>query len=304
MPAFEIVASAENNHYMEWQAMLFHYSCQKTQRQTPIIAVHKGDEPLLPGFEMISANGGHVQPVPNLRNHRGVLYPPRNTAVALQAVDTAADYIILCDADMVFLQPLPLKSVQIDSDTISFDRVGYLHPDHPVYQPDIDNVFRSSGIDPTRLRNPVIDGGVPHVVPKQLQKSLAKEWRRCIDVFPILFEGERPDSSDERYNDWPMRCYLASMWAIIMAKHRLNLNHVETRWSMNNYNDDQPMPDPGSEIFLLHYCYGSPAFDKRHLADDNDVRCIAFRNLAPDDGTVAGFLRKILREAAQFYGLC
>jgi hypothetical protein len=118
MPVFEIVASAENNRYMEWQAMLFHYTCMTYQRQVPVIAVHKGDEPLLPGFGLIAERGGRIQTVPNLRDRSGVLYPPRNSAAAMQFVETSADFVVLCDTDMTFLKPIP------------FDR-----PEHPDVRP-------------------------------------------------------------------------------------------------------------------------------------------------------------------------
>ena len=35
---------------MEWQAMLFHFTCKAVQGQAPIIAVHRGSEPLLPNL--------------------------------------------------------------------------------------------------------------------------------------------------------------------------------------------------------------------------------------------------------------
>ena len=47
-PRFDFVVSAENNYYLAWQAMLFHFSCLKHTGRAPIIVVH-GDEPeLLP----------------------------------------------------------------------------------------------------------------------------------------------------------------------------------------------------------------------------------------------------------------
>lgn len=305
MPEFEIVASAENNAYMEWQAMLFHYSCVTFQRQVPIIMVHKGNEPLRPGFELIIARGGNVQPTTNERNRYDVVYPPRNSAVALQTVRTDAEFVVLCDADMIFLKPLPPESLRLAGRTISFDRIGFLNPDNPVYQPDIDDVFRANGIDPAVLRNPVIDGAVPHVVPAELRAALGEEWLRCMDLFPILFEGERPDVTHKRYADWPYRCYLASMWAIIMAKHKLALEHVETHLSMTNFHGGERLPaESESSACLLHYAYGTPGFNKRSFRGDRDVTDLEMWNTAEDDGTVDGQLRRQARDAGRFFGLC
>src|SRR5262245_51510471 len=111
MPRFELVVSAENNAYLAWQAMLFHYSCLQHQRQAPIVVVHKDDEPLFPGFERIRAAGGIVQTAPNYRKYGGVNYPPRNTAATLRHVVSDADYVVVFDPDMIFLQPLPLDNL-------------------------------------------------------------------------------------------------------------------------------------------------------------------------------------------------
>lgn len=305
MPTLDIVASAENNRYMEWQAMLFHYTCVAFQGQVPVIAVHKGDEPFLPGFKLISDHGGRVQAVPNLRDLHGVPYPPRNSAAALQFIETSADFVALCDADMIFLKPIPSESLPTSRNTVTFDRVSYLDPDRSCYQPHIDEVFRENGIDPVVLRNPVISGGVPHIVSADRHRALGEEWLRCIDLFPIMFEGERPDSADERYADWPYRCYLASMWAILMARYTLKLEHMETFIVINNFEDFLPMPDPSASRFcMLHYLYGSPAFDKRSMIGDKDIMCAEFWNLPPEDDSIGGYLRKQLRDAGRFYGLC
>ena len=44
MPSFDIVVSAENNRYMQWQAMVFHYSCTNVLGRPPIVVVHMDDE--------------------------------------------------------------------------------------------------------------------------------------------------------------------------------------------------------------------------------------------------------------------
>jgi len=304
MPDVEIVASAENNAYMEWQAMLFHFSCVTNQGQVPIIAVHRGDEPLLPGFQMIVEHGGRIQSVPNFRDLNRVSYAPRNSAAALRFVETSADFVVLCDADMLFLKPIPFQSIPLGRNTITFDYVGYLNPDLPVYQPQIDDVFRENGIDPMVLRRPLINGGVPHIVSSHLHQAVGEEWLRCIDLFPILFEGERPDSQEERYADWPYRCYLASMWAMVMARHTLQLEHCETRLVMSNHDDFQRMPDrKDTQASMLHYTYGSAAFDKRNVFVDHPPTDAEFWDVPAADDSIAGYLRTQFRKAGRFYGL-
>src|SRR5438132_770018 len=96
-PCFQVVVSAENNTYLVWQAMLFHYSCLRYLGHAPIIVVHTDGEPLLPGFACITAAGGVVQTAPNYRRVGGVNYPPRNTAGTLRHVQTDAEYLVLCD---------------------------------------------------------------------------------------------------------------------------------------------------------------------------------------------------------------
>jgi hypothetical protein len=103
--------------------------------------------------------GGIVQVAPTYRDVHGINDPPRNTAGSLRHVETDADYIVLCDPDMIVLQSFPLDDLTLGSRQVSFDFVGYLAPDAAVCQPTLDLVCRSAGIDPLRLRNPVVNGG-------------------------------------------------------------------------------------------------------------------------------------------------
>ena len=114
------------------------------------------------GFKRIEERGGILQFAPTLRHVDGIEYPPRNTAAALQSVQSKADFIILCDADMVFLRPLPLADLAMTPTTVSFDRLTYLDPQRPEHAPDIALACESGGVDPNILCQPVINGGVPH----------------------------------------------------------------------------------------------------------------------------------------------
>lgn len=293
MPRHEIVVSAENNHYLAWQAMLFHFSCLKHLGQPPIVMVHKLDEPLLPDFDRIRETGGQVQTAPNYRDLDGVSYAARNTAASLRHVETDADYIVLCDPDMIFLQPLPLDKLRLSSRQISFDFCGYLNPDATVYQPTLDNVCRQVRLDPAKLRQPVVDGGVPHVIPSVWKKRLSDTWLELIEEFPTI-TGEA---------GVPQKDWLATMWALVMATHRLGLQPVMTEFCATNCAGDQRLPRLGKDQpKLLHYCYGSDGFNKRLFTTATDAENVVW-NLPRDDGSIAGAIRRELREAGQFYGL-
>lgn len=304
MPTFDIVVSAENNRYMQWQAMLFHYSCTKIMGRPPIIVVHMDDEPLRPGFRLIEEHGGLLQFAPTLRYVDQIEYPPRNTAVALQAVKTSADLIVLCDADMVLLRPLPVNELAMTPETISFDRVTYLDPSRPDYAPHIAHACLADGIDPAILSKPVISGGVPHVIPRHLQAELSQEWLRYIDLFPVIDHPREPSLPRYSYPKGPHRLWLATMWAVILAMHRLNLNYVETSWCLTNMDGYQPIPAPGSpEHCMLHYCFDGAGFNKRHFKWDVDITNPEFWSVPPGDDTIGGFLRQQFRETGQFFGL-
>lgn len=294
MPRHEIVVSTENCDYLVWQAMLFHFSCLKSLGRPPIVMVHKEDEPLLPGFECIRQSGGIVQAAPNYREVRGVHYPPRNTAGSLRHVETDADFIVLCDPDMIFLQPFPFDELMLGRRQVSFDFVGYLEPDAEAYQPTLDKVCRQAGIMPERLRQPVINGGVPHVIPAIWKKPLSDEWLELIEHFPTITTVE-----DNR----PRKDWLATMWAVVMATHRLGLEPVMTCLCVTNCYEGRLLPPlDANGPKLLHYCYGGPCFDKRRFAGLQDAEPL-FRDVTPDDGTVSGAILGQLREATKFYGL-
>ncbi len=297
MPRHEIVVSTENNHYMAWQAMLFHFSCVRHLGRPPIVMVHKHDEPLLPGFERIRATGGMVQTAPSYRDVGGVHYPPRNTAGSLRHVQTDADYIVLCDPDMIFLQPLPFEELTLTERQVSFDFVGYLEPDAAVYQPMLDNVCRSVRVAPEKLRVSTINGGVPHVIPVAFQKQLSDEWLNLIEHFPTVMPSD-PNGGGVPQKDW-----LTTMWAIVMAMHRLELDPVLTSLCVTNCHEDRPVAQQNAAgPKMLHYCYGGPGFDKRQFGSPQDCE-EAVWNVPLGDDTASGTIRQQLRDAREFYGI-
>lgn len=305
MPRYEIVVSTENNHYLVWQAMLFHASCIRHVGQAPIIMVHTDDQPLLPGFDRIREKGGQIQTAPDYRRVQGVNYPPRNTAASLRHVQTDADYIVLCDPDMVFLQPIPWDDWKLTDQQITFDHVGYLDASLPQYQPTVDEVCRQAGIGPSRLRNPNTNGGVPHVISTRHQRGLSDLWLEFIELFPNCqpCSPDDPGARPRECHIGPQKDWLSTMWGLIMAAERLGLEAVLTRLCISTGQGELPLPAVArGGPSLIHYCYRSPGFHK-HQFDAADAADRDVWHVPADDGSICGNVRRQLHEACEFYGL-
>ncbi len=301
----EIVVSTENNPYQVWQAMLFHASCVRYLGQVPIVVVHTDGQPLLPGFNRIRDAGGHIQTAPNYRQLNGVNYPPRNTAATLRHVQTDAEYIVLCDPDMVFLQPLLWHELNLAEHQISFEFVGYMDPDISKYQPTLDDVCRRAGVDPELLRNPQTNGGVPHVIPTRHQRTLSDLWLELMELFPSISPcpPNEPGARPRECHIGPQKDWLCTMWALIMAARRLNLKPVLTQMCITTQNGGQPLPPVNAAgPRMIHYCYQDRSFDK-HLFDTPEAAECGVWNVPGDDGSVCGNIRGQLRQACEFYGL-
>ncbi|MBI2804666.1 MAG: hypothetical protein HYX68_06740 [Planctomycetes bacterium] len=293
MSRFQIVVCAENSAYLAWQAMLFHYSCARHLAHTPIVVVHKGDEPLLPEFERMIARGGVVQTAPNYRTLGGVHYPPGNTAATLRHVRTDADAIVLCDPDMIFLQPIDFGVALPHDCAITFDQVGYLEPAHPDSRSVLLDVCPKVGVSLEHLRDGRTNGGVPHVIPRRWQRELGDEWLRLQKFFPVL-----PSAPGEPAA--PRRVWLTAMWTLVLAAHRIGLEPRLTHWCLSQYDGTRPRPalTPGGAS-LIHYCYADAGFDKRRFVSETAAKEVW--NVPPDDGTVSGAIRGQVREAREFY---
>lgn len=305
MPRFEVVVSTENNPYMVWQAMLFHASCVRHLGRAPIVMVHNDGRPLLDGFEKIRAAGGRIQTAPDYRVVNGVNYPPRNTAATLKHVVADSDYLVLCDPDMVFLQPLPWKRLALDDRQVSFDFVGYLDASVEAYQPAVDDVCRQVKIDPQRLRNPLYNGGVPHVIPIRQQQPLSELWLNLMEQFPDVApcSPEIPGARPRGCHVGPQKDWLSTMWALVMAVERLELQPVLTRLCVTTQNGGHPLPsNEALGPCLIHYCYENAGF-KKHQYDTLEAAQRTVWQVAEGDSSICGNVRDQLRWACDFYRL-
>ncbi|MBS0262497.1 MAG: hypothetical protein JSS02_11150, partial [Planctomycetes bacterium] len=301
MPAIEIVASTENTGYQMWQAMLFHFSCVRYQGQVPTIVVHHSGEPLLTGFRLIEKLGGRIQAAPNYRAHQGVSYPPRNTAGTLRHVSTAADFIFLCDPDMIFLRHIPLEDFVVARDEISFDKVSYIVPDKAEFAGQLESICQEAGVSYDMLLERPVSGGVPHMIPAHLREAVSTDWLDVMEHFPTFRLGPEIERPHE-LREVPNQFWTTTMWALVLTLHRLRLNPVLTQHCLHNLHGELPLPTSISDSQgpgIIHYCYRHPGFDKRKYFDAEAIQRTVW-NLPPDDGTISGAIRGQLHEARDF----
>ncbi len=294
-PSFDFVVSAENNYYMAWQAMLFHYTCMKHTGQAPIIVVHSDEPHLLPPFQLIQDKSGRVQLAPNYRHGGGLMYPPRNTAGSLQCVESDSDYLVVCDADMLFLQSPPLDQLMLKANQVSFEEVSYLFvvDDNRAMLTD---VCQRAGLDIEQIKRNPMSGGVPHVVPRVLQEPLSREWLLCMEYFAPAEANRPPDGQ-------PQLPWLATMWAVLFAVLRLGLEPVLTRYCMTNFQANQPISEANiSGAAMLHYCYGDEVFDKRRFTDDEAIHTRVWQ-IDTAGNSVNALIAAQLHEAGQYFGI-
>jgi hypothetical protein len=298
VPSVEIVASAENTWYQMWQAMLFHFSCVKHLGQAPVIVVHHDGEPLLGGYELIANRGGDIQAAPNYRAHQGVSYPPRNTAGSLRHVETDAEFIFLCDPDMLFLRSVALEQYTLAENQISFDEVPYLTPFKAEFAGQLESICERAGASLQTLIDRPVSGGVPHMIPRSLQPAVSQDWFDIMEFFPTFDLGPNFEKPKE-LREVPHQFWTTTMWALVLAVQRLRLEPVLTRHCLLNLHGDSPIPAP-DDRFMIHYCYSTPNFDKRLYHNVRGASRTVW-NLPADDGTISGTIRGQLHEARDYY---
>lgn len=301
---FEIVVSAENTHFFLWQTLLFHYSCLTYQHQTPIIVVHHRDnESLLRGFDLIAKHGGRIQSAPTWRRLGGINYGPRNTLATLKHVATEADYVVLCDSDMIFRRPVNFASLPHGADCMTFDRVHYLYPDRDENQPHLKEACQSANVPMDWLRDISMSGGVPHIIPNKRRNEIVDEWLHCISFFPT--HGPHPKETagalSRGATEGQQQWWLSIMWAALLMVNRLKLTPVLTEFCLLNGNGGDALPaDPNEGPAMIHYCYAGPGFNKQQH-DSERASSYDVWHLPIPEGTVNGAVCRQLQEAREFY---
>jgi hypothetical protein len=297
-PRFEIVVSAENHGYVGWQAQLWHHACLVRLGRAPLVVVH-GDEPALaqPYLDLI-AHGGRVQRAPNYRTVKGVSYAARNTAATLLHAESDADYLVICDPDMLVAAPWPLERYALGARQASLDAVAYLDVDDDA-RPWLEPACRRARLSLRQLRRFRVSGGVPHIVPTGLQRDLGSTWLRLHDAFrPHDGPNTHPDVNPSQL-PWSS---LASMWSLLMALYKLGIEPVVTRFCMTNFQGNlDPRDDGFPDRPLLHYCYGDETFNKRSYFNHPGGRGRVW-NARARAGTINRLVCDALRAAGEFYG--
>jgi hypothetical protein len=290
---FELVVSAEDNPYMAWQALVFHFSCLTYLGRAPIIVVHGDDSQLHPLYARLGQRGGRIQRAPTYSDVGGPEYPPRNTPASLKHVQLAreVEFIVLCDPDLVLLRPWPFEDLILDPDEISLDSVAYLFPDDET-RTRLEPTYAAEGVDLAQMDLNPFPGGVPHFIPIGLKDSLSAEWLRLIDEFL------RNYPADSACN----LASLASMWGLDLAIRRLCLRPVITRYTITNFTGRQPLPrSPGSDAALLHYCYGDDVFSKHDYVEDTQISDLW--RVRAEPGSIHEALCAQIRAAGAHFGL-
>jgi hypothetical protein len=300
-PRYEFVVSGENNSYIAWQAMLFHYSCLKHTGSAPLVVVH-GDmkRRLVRGFEAMRRHGGRIQRVPNFRRHRGIDYAPRNTPGTLHCVESDADYLVLCDADMIFFGPSRFDRHRLADDQIGLDRVTYMTINDES-RSFLAAACKRAGVSLKRLATAVVGGGVPHIIPRSLQPELSCEWLRSLEFFFPRRASTRTGNSIVPASD---RLWTVGMWALILATYRLGLRSVITGFALSNFGGDRnSLPaTPDGNPFLIHYCYGDSIFNKRDFFGKAKT-CDRVWQVRRTKVTLSGQVCNEIAAARAFFGL-
>ena len=281
---FDYVIPIENKASMQWQAKLFHWSCMTYMRKTPIIMV-MGDESqeLLPGLKALVERGGDVRRAPGYVSEFSG-YKARNTAGSLLEVESDADYIVLCDSDMIFVDSIALDAYELAEDEVSFEWIGFMHLRHESVRPYIRGVCDRAEIPYRDLEKHLngAAGGVPHIIPAAVRKDLAANWLHCQDL--IL-----PHSDADPHSG----IATPSMWSLVLATYRLGLRPVLTNFNETNFDGERPLPD---HVRMIHYAYGGDVFDKRNLRGRPAASHVG------KPGSIDEAVCEQLRSASEWYG--
>lgn len=273
----EVVLSAENNLYCAWQSLLAHHSCQKNLNITPLVVVHgEPHQALHRYFETLKEQGGRIQRVLNYRGVGTGNYAPRNTAASLLNVKTKAPYIMLCDTDFIFLNPIPRSALPTEENQITFDFMSYMG----VSDDNIDYLIepaRKAGIDIEKLRLLKQAGGaVPHIIPSHLSRKLGADWLRCIECF----------ATSRQPIFW-----IASMWGLVFAIERLGISWSMTKLAVTDSGRVKMFEIDGDDSpSILHYSYGNEHFNKRDYINSEVRLNSSVWDVKAPEGSISEFI--------------
>lgn len=284
----EIVISVENNLYCAWQSLLAHYSCQKNLNITPLVVVHgEPHYPLHRHFLTLLEHGGRIQRVLNYRSVGTADYPPRNTAATLINVNTTAPFIMLCDPDFLFLNPITRNALPNGENEITFDYMSFMTLADDVKE-ELREPAHKAGVSLEKLATlDTLGGAVPHIIPTSLSRRLGSDWFKCIEFFarskdPIL--------------------WTASMWALVFSVQRLGLDYSITRLAVTDAGHQKMIDVDASDApSILHYSYGNEYFNKRDYIESDVSLASSVWHLKAPAGSMSAFITAYLNDVKHQY---
>jgi len=272
MPRHWIVVSAENNGYIGWQCKLFHYSCVSRTSFLPMFVVHAMGDAWHPDFCELAKTGALVRSAPTYTATPHDVYVPKNTAgTLLHAAEFFArdDFIVLCDPDMVFVREPSFPSF------LSGDFYDYMDYDRPSLRAAAERMQIPWNL--VMEESKPLCCGVPYVIPVRDARDIALAWLDAVDEI------------------WP-RMWEDVMYAFGLATLRLGLPIHATQFMAQDHIPNAPIATE-----MIHYCQGSPLWDKRNFHRDDELARVwhPTPNIARD--TVLGELVQQIIEARGFY---
>ena len=292
---FDVVVSSENNDYLAWQCLVFHHSCVTHLGLIPIIVVHGDDGPLVAGYRILQEKGGIIQRLPTRRLAGTVEYPCRNAWASLSGVKTAADNIVLCDPDMIFLQHVDFAELAagLKGEAVSFDRVGYMtvKDQNRVM---LEEVCKTSWIDIKLLNDFKIGGGVPYIIPAGLRRRIAREWATLTEDCLVTNLKHQGQMNSE--------VWISLMWSFVLAALRSDIPMVLSDLCVSNVKKVEEQSAALKDVRIVHYCHGDEVFNKRNYMSEEGALKAVWKTCAPE-GTVNGAITQAIREAAVFFEL-
>ena len=237
--------------------------------------VHELDRRWHRYFRDIVAAGGIVRGAPSYRQMtNGYDYSPRNTAgTLLQAAligYSRGDFIVLCDADMIFLRKIKFPR--------TFAAEGCTNLDYRDKRVRAAAANFGIGGDILAKRSHKVECAVPHVVPVTFAARLAEKWLEAIDAF-------RPG------------VWQTSMYAFGLAVLKLKLELSLTKFVALN---DEPYERVG-RASIIHYAYGNERWNKRHYWYSKDAAKVWRPALDVPQGTILAEIISQIRQANDFY---
>jgi len=286
---YDLVVSAENSDYMAWQCMVLHHSSLAHLGHAPIFVVHGDEAELVDGFGRIAAAGGRIQRAPNFRHGGEIMYAPRNQMKTVELVATDKPWLVLCDADMIFLDRVDFGALihGVDEETIVLDRIPFLVV-HDENRKIIEEVCGEAAISVERVEDQPISGATPYLVATSARGRLCEAWEPLMEAYLR--------TSYLHYGGYEPGVWISSMWGLVLAMHSLGLEAKLVDLCVHT--EDDPIVDPALTP-ILHYSYPNEAFNKRRYnASDRFGELWEVRGVA---GHTSGAVCDAIRQAGQWF---